>query len=223
MAATSRLHRRRLGVRRAGQPAPGHQQHLHGLRAGRHCGAYHLPVGDHRGRHPPDRRQGQGRGQDPGRANTSSMPTPPATWAPMSPGSPTWSRAWWTTSPKPTATRKTASTSFPATWSRPTWRRSSAWPGSSGCPSSCSPTPPTCMNGPQTGKYHMFPAGGVTIAGVDRGRQQRGHGGLGTPGLRAGGPGAGHQVQGALRDPEPAHRLDGHRHLHRHPAAGSPG
>ena len=31
MAATSRLHRRRLGVRRAGQPAPGHQQYLQGL------------------------------------------------------------------------------------------------------------------------------------------------------------------------------------------------
>ena len=31
MAATSCLHRRRLGVRRAGQPAPGHQQHLHRL------------------------------------------------------------------------------------------------------------------------------------------------------------------------------------------------
>ena len=72
------------------------------------------------------------------------------------------------------------------------------------------------MNGPQTGKYHMYPAGGTTMAGFDPGRQQYGHGGPGPPGLRTGGPGPGHQVQGALRNPEPAHRADGHRHLHRH-------
>ena len=40
------------------------------------------------------------------------------------------------------ATRKIGSILFPATWNRATWKKSSTWPGSWECPSSCSPTPP---------------------------------------------------------------------------------
>jgi hypothetical protein len=50
--------------------------------------AHHLPVGNHRRRHPPDRQQGRPRARFP-RASTSSTPTPPATSARTSPGSPT--------------------------------------------------------------------------------------------------------------------------------------
>jgi hypothetical protein len=77
-----RLHRRRLGFRRPGQPGAGHRQHLHRLRSRGDRRAHHLPVGNHRRRHPPDLRQGQGRRQDSRRQSSSSTPTRPATWAP---------------------------------------------------------------------------------------------------------------------------------------------
>ena len=39
-----------------------------------------------------------------------------------------------------------------------TWRRSSAWPGSWACRIIMFPDTSNVLNGPQTGKYHMYPA-----------------------------------------------------------------
>ena len=84
------LHRRLLGVRRPGQPAPGHHEHLRRLQAGRDRRPHDLPLGDHRRRHPADHRQGAGTKARFPRASASSTPTRPATSARTSPASPTW-------------------------------------------------------------------------------------------------------------------------------------
>ena len=66
---------------------------------------------------------------------------------------------------------------------------------------------------------HVYPKGGTTVAELIAAGSSMGTVALGPTGLRAGRPGPGHQVQGALRDPRPAHRPPGHRPLHRRPAA----
>jgi nitrogenase molybdenum-iron protein beta chain len=88
-----------------------------------------------------------------------------------------------------------------------------------GVPSIMFPDTSNVLNGPQTGRFHMYPGGRGDHRGVAAYRHEPGHGGHGAAGLRAGGEGPGQQVQGALRNPGPAHRPQGHGRLHRHPAA----
>ena len=73
------------------------------------------------------------------------------------------------------------------------------------------------LNRPQTGKYEMYPKGGVTVEALMSTGDSQATIALGRTGLGTGGPSPGHQVQGALRNPRPAHRPQGHRPVRRHP------
>ena len=69
------------------------------------------------------------------------------------------------------------------------------------------------LNRPQTGKYEMFPKGGRDRGSADDHRRQPGDHRSRTAGFGPGSTSAGHQMPGALRNPRPAHWIQGHRPL----------
>ena len=174
------LHRRRLGVRRPGQPAPGHQQHLHRLRARRHRRPHHLPVGDHRRRHPADHRQGQGRGQDSRRASTSSTPTRPSYVGSHVTGFANMVKGMVDYFAEANGHKENRINIIPG-WVEPSdMGEIKRLAGELGCPADHVPRHlRRAERSRRPASTTSIPKGGATVDGVDRGRQQHGHPGPG--------------------------------------------
>jgi nitrogenase molybdenum-iron protein beta chain len=66
------------------------------------------------------------------------------------------------------------------------------------------------LNGPQTGKYEMFPKGGVTIDQLKTTGDSMGTLGLGQTGIRTGSPCIGYQMQSAMPGNGSTHRHQSH-------------